>query len=93
LEDLAKEEVGIHIWAILSILPTNGIIYGHLEQFVVFWYIFPLFGMLYREKYGNPGLEAESLAMKKSCFLPVTFLFHDFILNFVFFTQPQFSNF
>jgi hypothetical protein len=44
------------------ILWTFGVgIYGHLiflgrlEYFVVIWYIFPRFGMLYREKPGNPA--------------------------------------
>jgi hypothetical protein len=30
--------------------------YGHLVQFVVIWYIFPGFGILYKEKSGNPVL-------------------------------------
>jgi hypothetical protein len=32
-----------------------GIFYGHLENFVVIWYIFPSFGILCLEKSGNPG--------------------------------------
>jgi hypothetical protein len=45
--------------------PWNGvgIFYDHLDYFtaprvyfVAIWYIFPHFGMLYREKSGNPGL-------------------------------------
>jgi hypothetical protein len=30
------------------------IFYGHLEYFVVIWYIPPAFGMLKQEKSGNP---------------------------------------
>jgi hypothetical protein len=41
--------------AILSTLRPNGISYGYLVHFVINWYIFPRFGMLYREKSGNPG--------------------------------------
>jgi hypothetical protein len=46
-----------------------GIIYGHLVHFTVYWYIlltfgilcgnlvyFSRFGILYQEKFGNPGL-------------------------------------
>jgi hypothetical protein len=29
--------------------------FGHLDKFVVIWYIFPGFGILYQEKYGNPA--------------------------------------
>jgi hypothetical protein len=43
-----------YLRAILSILRTNDIFYGHLVHFVVIWYIFTRFGMLYREKSGNP---------------------------------------
>jgi hypothetical protein len=53
LEGLVMEDVGIFM-AILSILRLHGIFYGHLVNFVVIWYIFPRFGMLYREKSGNP---------------------------------------
>jgi hypothetical protein len=41
----------------LSISLPNGILYGHLVHFVVIWYIFSRFGMLYREKSGNPAPE------------------------------------
>jgi hypothetical protein len=30
------------------------IFYGHLGHFVIVWYILSRFGMLYREKSGNP---------------------------------------
>jgi hypothetical protein len=30
------------------------VFYRHLVHFVVIWHIFPRFGMLYREKSGNP---------------------------------------
>jgi hypothetical protein len=47
------------LMAIMSILRPDGIFYGHLVvpilvQFLVIWYIFPRFGMLHREKSGNP---------------------------------------
>jgi hypothetical protein len=42
------------LMATLSILRPNGIFYTHLVHFVVMWYIFTRFGMLYREKSGNP---------------------------------------
>jgi hypothetical protein len=41
--------------AIWSILWPFEIFYGHLEYFVVIWYIFPRFGILDQEKSGNPG--------------------------------------
>jgi hypothetical protein len=40
--------------AILSISRPTGVFYGHLVHFVVIWYIFTRFGMLHREKSGNP---------------------------------------
>jgi hypothetical protein len=39
--------------AIYSIFLLFGIFYGTLVHFVVFWYIFPGFGILYPEKSGN----------------------------------------
>jgi hypothetical protein len=39
----------------LSLLWPNGLFYGHLVHFVVIWYIFPRFGISYREKSGNPA--------------------------------------
>jgi hypothetical protein len=38
----------------LFYVQPNGKFYGHLVHFVVIWYIFPRFGMLYRDKPGNP---------------------------------------
>jgi hypothetical protein len=32
--------------------------YGHLVYFTAIWCIFPRFGMLYREKSGNPDADA-----------------------------------
>jgi hypothetical protein len=40
------------IWFILLLLKIS---YGHLVYFVIIWYIFPCFGILYKEKSGNPG--------------------------------------
>jgi hypothetical protein len=58
LEGLAMEDVGIfydhfvYFTAKWYILWPFGAVCGHLV------YIFPRFGMLYREKSGNPGLGA-----------------------------------
>jgi hypothetical protein len=41
--------------AILSTLQPTGICYCHLVPFLVIWYTFSSFGMLYREKSGNPA--------------------------------------
>jgi hypothetical protein len=35
-----------------------GIYYGHLVIFVLIWFIFPCFGILCKEKSGNPGHHA-----------------------------------
>jgi hypothetical protein len=35
-----------------------GIFCGHLEKFLVIWYIFSRFGILYQEKSGNPALQS-----------------------------------
>jgi hypothetical protein len=51
LEGLVMQDVGI-FRAILSILRSNGIFYVH---FVAIGYVFSRFGMLYREKSGNPA--------------------------------------
>jgi hypothetical protein len=34
--------------------------HGHLVDFVSIWYIFPVFGITYQEKSGNPVLELVS---------------------------------
>jgi hypothetical protein len=55
LEALARKDVGIFI-AIFSVLRPKGTFCGgHLVHFVVIWYILSRFGILYREKSGNPG--------------------------------------
>jgi hypothetical protein len=36
------------------------VFYVHLVHFLVIWHIFPRFGMLYREKSGNPGMYSEN---------------------------------
>jgi hypothetical protein len=43
--------------AIWNILQTFGIFYDRLVQFVLVWYIFPGFGIMYKEKSGNPVYE------------------------------------
>jgi hypothetical protein len=40
----------------MTIRPLE-IFYGHFVYFMVIWYIFPRFGILDQEKYGNPGLD------------------------------------
>jgi hypothetical protein len=44
--------------AIWNILHPFVLSCGHLVQFVVICYIVSRFGMLYKEKSGNPGLKA-----------------------------------
>jgi hypothetical protein len=48
------------IWYILQPII---IFYGHLVHLMVVWYIFSRFGMLYREKSGNP----DPIATYNSC--------------------------
>jgi hypothetical protein len=48
-----KVSIGIFV-AILFILRQHWLFYGHLVHLVVIWYNFSHFGMLYREKSGNP---------------------------------------
>jgi hypothetical protein len=55
------EDVGI-VRAILSIIHPNVIFYGNLVHFVAIWYIFSRFGMLRREKSGNPVSNNESVS-------------------------------
>jgi hypothetical protein len=43
--------------AVWSILLPLGIFCGRLAYFKFICYISPVFGMLYQEKYGNPGPE------------------------------------
>jgi hypothetical protein len=43
------------IW---NILQAFGICYGHLVHFRAIWYIFSRFGMLHREKSGNPDVDS-----------------------------------
>jgi hypothetical protein len=50
--------------AIWNILRTFGIFYDHLVHFVFIWYIFSGFGIMYREKSGNP--DPDTLFWRKS---------------------------
>jgi hypothetical protein len=50
----------VYLMDILFILGPDGIFNGHLVNFVVLWYIFHHFGMLCREKSGNPVLKCGS---------------------------------
>jgi hypothetical protein len=60
----------IFFMAILNILRTIGIFYGHLGYFmticyihyVLFKYIFSGFGIMYKEKSGNPAVNTKIFA-------------------------------
>jgi hypothetical protein len=43
-----------------------GIFYDHLVHFVVIWYNFPRFGILDKEKSGNPRVGVASQFFQKS---------------------------
>jgi hypothetical protein len=47
----------VYFMVIWSILLTSDILCGHLVNFMVICYIFPRFGILYKEKSGNPAPE------------------------------------
>jgi hypothetical protein len=44
----------IYFIAIWNIFRTFWKFYGHLEQFLLIWYIFSGFGIMYQERSGNP---------------------------------------
>jgi hypothetical protein len=46
----------VYIMTIWSILRPLEIFYGDLVYFVVIWYLFPHFGILDQEKFGNPDV-------------------------------------
>jgi hypothetical protein len=50
-----------------NILRSMGIFYSHLVYIVVICYIFSLFGILYQEKSGNPGLPFSIIQCKFFC--------------------------
>jgi hypothetical protein len=54
LDDLGIENVDIYSGH-LEYFTSFGYILRAFDNFVVIWYIFPHFGILYREKTGNPG--------------------------------------
>jgi hypothetical protein len=54
LKDLALEEVGIFCGHLVNV-PAFWYMLWSFATFVVVWFIFPHFGMLYREKSGNPA--------------------------------------
>jgi hypothetical protein len=54
------EDVGI-FYGTLVYFPAVWSICGHLVYFKVIWYIFPGFGIFYREKSGNPGMDSTYL--------------------------------
>jgi hypothetical protein len=56
MEDVRIPIPYMDIWSIVRLF---GIFYVHWENFVVIWYIFPRFGILYQEKFGNPVSESE----------------------------------
>jgi hypothetical protein len=49
------------------------VFHGHLVHFGVIWYIFPRFGMLYREKSGNLGASVRGCRDATSTFKLPTF--------------------
>jgi hypothetical protein len=52
---ILQRKILVHVMAIWSMyLHYSGLFYGPLVYFVVIWYSFPLFGMPYQEKSGNP---------------------------------------
>jgi hypothetical protein len=50
----------VYFMTIWSLLRPLEIFYGHSVYFVVFWYIFPRFGILDQEKSGIPGYHNEN---------------------------------
>jgi hypothetical protein len=56
-----KLKVLVNFLAPWSVLRPFGLNYGHLVYFGFIWYIFPRFGMLYKEKSGNTGLPEKNV--------------------------------
>jgi hypothetical protein len=56
------ENLGI-FYGHFGILRSFGVFYGHLVNIVVIWYIFFHFGILHREKSGNPTLVTLAVAL------------------------------
>jgi hypothetical protein len=48
----------VSFMSIWSILMPFGTFCGHMLYFVIIWYIFSRFGMMYKEKSGNPAADA-----------------------------------
>jgi hypothetical protein len=64
----------IYFLVVWNILRSFGVFYGHLENVVVIWYIFPHFGILCQEKSGNPVLNGRSVKkMGPESFAPLGF--------------------
>jgi hypothetical protein len=60
LEGHTIEDIGI-LYGHLVYFTTIWYIFGHLVYFMIIWHVyFSRFGMLYQEKSGNPGLEAQT---------------------------------
>jgi hypothetical protein len=57
----------VYFMTVWSILRPLQIFYGHLVYFVVFWYIFPRFGILDQEKSGNPASSSDHLEKFPLC--------------------------
>jgi hypothetical protein len=48
----------IQIWEIfVGVVMEDGHFYRHLVYYLIIWYIFPRFGILYQEKFDNPGAQ------------------------------------
>jgi hypothetical protein len=57
----------IYFMDIWNILWRFEIFYDHLVHFVLIWYIFSGFGIIYQDKFGNPGCDLSEL-LQKICF-------------------------
>jgi hypothetical protein len=55
-------KTSVYLMDILCNLLPFDILYDHLVYFVVIWYIFPRFGMQYKEKSGNAGLHLSPMS-------------------------------
>jgi hypothetical protein len=78
LKDLEWKTV-VYIWCghLVFFIPVD-VFYGNLVNFVAIWYIFFYFGILYREKSGNPAtkLSCERQIERKNCFFRGLKKFH-----------------
>jgi hypothetical protein len=62
-------EMMVFFMAILSILQSNGIFYGHLVHFVVIWYILPVFWYAVPRKIWQPRVQASTRTGVARCYV------------------------